>query len=1034
MTIRNLKIAALLLKIMPTTYILDTHGLLYQLFHALPPMSSPKGEPVGAVYGFTKDLFRLIERYKPDYLFCAFDLPGKTFRSELYAEYKANRSEMPDDLKPQIGFVHEILEAFGIPQLSLPGFEADDIMATVARLTAEQQGECVIVTSDKDCRQLISDHVEPCSPGNVVLLNIRKERFYKAEDLLADWGIRPDQVVDFQAFVGDSSDNVPGVAKIGQKTAAELLQQFNSLEGVYENIGKITGKKKEHLLAGKENALLSRKLVTLNNDVPIEVRWTEYQGIDRGKLRTLFQRFGFKSLMSKVETDTLLSEVGNRPLGGCVGDSRLETRPASSAEYRTLPPGGRQPTFCYHLIDTPEKFRNALAKGLGRAVRYVRETSADAVREILLDACLHCKTYDAQCEGSRADWLFKLIELTKEPDYYRAKILEAIPENRKTNPDDFWLPSYDFWQLYKLVKEFAARGDTECRTVLYREFDMLVNDNNISGADALVEIDGIPGLLHVLEIAGKRIQNGGDIWWEVSYHIEESEEKFGKDTVWNAVSAEASRNDFVRIFCEKREQVATSDHFGISIVDERMTNVLSKVTPLEEDESEKRPVEEWITGIMADNFDDDTIRNATEDDIVSWLSPRHSLFTPRRRTVSDEESEIIWSALMREENPYRLFCLLNAFTPLPRRPRLPRFDPKILNLVDSPHSFLSWKAAQVLRCFSEEAIRQKALDLLRTGPAKKHWYHGFELILSSFRAEDEEVIAASLQRHTLPDDVLHGVGYDIIQLVMKYPEVMFREPLLWLYDRTPCSLCRHNIVQELDKRQLVPKEIWEECIDDCSDELRTLAKKKYEANCVQRTFPANPLYHLIDSPEKFGEFFTQLQRQPIFSIDTETAPMENRFEATSPRYTVIVGMSFAWNDHEAWYLPFRAPLGSLTLPMQQTLEQLRPILENPSVKKIGQNLKYDCVVLRNAGVNLQGIAFDTMLADYLLRNGATHNLDDMAEHYLQYTTTKIESLIGKGKNQKRMDAVFTETIAEYAGEDALVTWHLYRILKEQIDQ
>ena len=119
---------------MPTTYILDTHGLLYQLFHALPPMNSPKGEPVGAVYGLTKDLFGLIERYKPDYLFCAFDLPRKTFRSELYAEYKANRSEMPDDLKPQIAFVHEILEAFGIPTLSLPGFEADDIMATVARL------------------------------------------------------------------------------------------------------------------------------------------------------------------------------------------------------------------------------------------------------------------------------------------------------------------------------------------------------------------------------------------------------------------------------------------------------------------------------------------------------------------------------------------------------------------------------------------------------------------------------------------------------------------------------------------------------------------------------------------------------------------------------------------------------------------------------------------------------------------------------------------------------------------------------------
>jgi len=191
-------------------------------------------------------------------------------------------------------------------------------------------------------------------------------------------------------------------------------------------------------------------------------------------------------------------------------------------------------------------------------------------------------------------------------------------------------------------------------------------------------------------------------------------------------------------------------------------------------------------------------------------------------------------------------------------------------------------------------------------------------------------------------------------------------------------------------------------------------------------------YHLIDTPEKFTDFLTQLQQQSLFSIDTETAPMENRFEATSPRYTVIVGMSFAWNDSEAWYLPFRAPLGSPTLPQEKTLEQLRPILEDANIKKIGQNLKYDSVVLRNAGVHLRGIAFDTMLADYLLRPEMTHNLDDMAEHYLGYKTIKISELIGTGTKQKRMDTVPTETLAEYAGEDALVAWHLYQVLKEKL--
>ena len=448
-----------------TVYILDSHGLLYQLFHALPPMSSPMGEPVGAVYGFTREIFALLEKHKPDYLFCAFDKHAPVFRSEIYTDYKANRSAMPDDLRPQIDTVKEVLEAFNIPSLALDGFEADDILATVARLSQESDWTCVIVSSDKDCRQLIRP--------NVWLYNPRKSAFYKEEELLADWGIRPDQAVDFQSLVGDSTDNIPGVAKVGPKTATELLQQFGTLEGIYENIEKITGKKKEYLLAGKDSAFLSRQLVTLKNDVPIQVDWKTYSGFNAEKLRALFQRFGFKSLMGKLE-------------------------------YTSR---GRKP------------------------------------------------------------------------------------------PDD-------------VPKMFSA------------------------------------------------VQSG-------------------------SVTPKAS----------------------------------------------------------------------------GGVSP----------------------------------------------------------------------------------------------------------------------------------------------------------PLL-------------------------------------------------------RTFTQNPTYHLVDTQEEFEKFFTQLQQQTLFSFDTETASMELRFDATSPRYTVIVGMSFAWNDNEAWYLPFRGPLGAQILPLQQTLEHLRPILEDPKIKKIGQNLKYDIVVLKNADVHLQGVAFDTMLADYLLRN------------------------------------------------------------------
>ena len=466
---------------------------------------------------------------------------------------------------------------------------------------------------------------------------------------------------------------------------------------------------------------------------------------------------------------------------------------------------------------TREEFQDALKKGLGRAVRHVRSSPSEVVREDFLDACVHCKAYDTQCEGFRTDWLFGMIELTGELDYYRGKILEAIPASRDAD-------SYDFWQLYYLAKEYAIRGDAECRTVLYREFDLLVDDNNIGGADTLVELDGIPGLLHVLEIAGRRIQNGGDLWWEISYFLKESEEKFGKDTVHNAIEAEAAKNEFVRAYCEQKDQADSRNDFGISVVDERMANVLSQAPPSEEDEPTKRPVKEWIADILADDFDDERIHNATEDNILEVLRFRHSLFLGGSPSLSDEEIETIWATLMSEENPYRLFCLLYSGI-FSRRIRLPRFDPKMLAWIDSPYP-LSWKAAQTLADFSDESIRLKALELLQTIPAKRNWHDGFELICGSFRSEDEEAIFAALQTHHFPHEgCLHSAGHDIIKLAETYPEVMFREPLLWYYERTPCSLCRHNIVKELDKRQLVPKEIWEECVDDCDDRLRELTEK-----------------------------------------------------------------------------------------------------------------------------------------------------------------------------------------------------------------
>ena len=279
-----------------TVYVVDAHSLIYQVFHALPDMTSPEGEPVGAVYGFARDIFYLLQTKKPDYLFCAFDMPGKTFRHDLYDQYKIQRSAMPDDLIPQIAMIRSLLEALGVPVLGVESFEADDILATLARAVDELQGDCFLVTNDKDCRQMIGPRVG--------LYNIRKDQVFGADELQAAWGVRPDQVVDFQALVGDSVDNVPGVPLIGPKIAGELIQKYGTLEEVLDHANEVSGaKRKQNLLEHADLALMSRVLVRLDQNVPVEIDWNAARPgrVDRDRALELFRRFGFRSMAEKLD-------------------------------------------------------------------------------------------------------------------------------------------------------------------------------------------------------------------------------------------------------------------------------------------------------------------------------------------------------------------------------------------------------------------------------------------------------------------------------------------------------------------------------------------------------------------------------------------------------------------------------------------------------------------------------------------------------------------------------------------------------------
>lgn len=282
----------------PTFYILDSFSLIYQVFHAIPLMTGPAGQPTHAVFGIFRDVLNLIRDRKPDYLAAAFDGEGPVFRSELFAEYKAQRAAMPDELVPQIPVVRRVFEGFNVPVLIYEAMEADDVIATLARRGEERGLDVYICTADKDARQLINDQVR--------LLNLRNQKVLDREALKADWGVTPAQVIDLLALTGDTVDNIPGVPGIGLKTGAKLLEEFGTLENLLANVEKVSGaKRKENLRDFGEKARLARTLVTLKDDLPLVLDWDQLKVTppDLPALRALCAECGFHRFLEEIGGD-----------------------------------------------------------------------------------------------------------------------------------------------------------------------------------------------------------------------------------------------------------------------------------------------------------------------------------------------------------------------------------------------------------------------------------------------------------------------------------------------------------------------------------------------------------------------------------------------------------------------------------------------------------------------------------------------------------------------------------------------------------
>lgn len=284
---------------MKKLYLVDVSSMFFRAFYAIRPLTNPTGMPVNAIYGFLSMTVKLLREIRPDYMAFCFDRPEPSFRKELDPRYKANRTEMPEDLVPQIPYIRILSEALGIPCFDKAGFEADDIIGTLTKFGREHGLEVVIVSGDKDFGQLVKHYVS--------MYDTMKDIRYDEAGVIEKWGIEPRKMIDYLALVGDSSDNVAGVAGIGPKGAQKLLAEYDSLEDIYANLDKISSAStKKKLEAGHDEAILSKKLVTIHCDMPLDVAVDDLKlkPIVREDLQKLLAELDFKSFAKTLLGDS----------------------------------------------------------------------------------------------------------------------------------------------------------------------------------------------------------------------------------------------------------------------------------------------------------------------------------------------------------------------------------------------------------------------------------------------------------------------------------------------------------------------------------------------------------------------------------------------------------------------------------------------------------------------------------------------------------------------------------------------------------
>ncbi len=321
--------------------LIDGSSFLFRAYHAVPPLTNPKGEPTNAIYGVSNMLRKLINDYPTDYFTVVFDAPGKTFRNEIYGQYKAHRPPMPDDLRVQIEPLYQLIKAMGLPLIMESGVEADDVLGALAQYAVQQGFKVIISTGDKDMAQLVTEQI--------ILENTMSNTRMDRQGVIDKFGVKPEQIIDYLALMGDTSDNIPGVPKVGPKTAAKWLEQYETLENLVANANKITGKIGESLRASLDQLPLAKQLTTIKTDLnlPYGMEDLKKQTIDTEALKQILTQLGFSSWVKALDNPTIPSK------------QNVDSTP----EHQSNPIAEIKPTFSsgtYETILTQEHFEKWL--------------------------------------------------------------------------------------------------------------------------------------------------------------------------------------------------------------------------------------------------------------------------------------------------------------------------------------------------------------------------------------------------------------------------------------------------------------------------------------------------------------------------------------------------------------------------------------------------------------------------------------------------------------------------------------------------